>query len=62
MRRNVMWRKTECKGCGYVQETTTSYYLDAKQWKANHLDYHYSVLPPKMSAPYANVKLSTESR
>ena len=32
----VMWRKTTCKGCGFTQETTTSYYLDRKQWKANH--------------------------
>lgn len=32
----VMYRKTECQGCGYVQETFLSYYLDAKMWKTNH--------------------------
>ena len=32
----TMYRKTTCKGCGYVQETTLSYYLDAKLWKTNH--------------------------
>jgi len=55
-----MWRKTECKGCGYVQETSTSYYLDRKQWDANHLPYHYSVLPKKMSEGYAKLELSTK--
>lgn len=32
----VMYRKTECKGCGYVQETTLSYYADRKMWEKNH--------------------------
>ena len=36
-----MYRKTTCNGCGYTQTTTTSYYLDRKQWKANHtLAFH----------------------
>jgi hypothetical protein len=46
-----MWRKTVCKGCGFTQETTTSYYLDRKQWQANHLAYHLSVLPVKSQTP-----------
>lgn len=36
-----MWRKTTCKGCGYVQETRTSYYLDRKEWQLNHPNYHW---------------------
>jgi hypothetical protein len=46
-----MWRKTTCKGCGFVQETTTTYYLDRKQWQTNHLPFHLSVLPLKSQAP-----------
>jgi hypothetical protein len=46
-----MWRKTTCKGCGFVQETTTTYYLDRKQWQANHHAYHLSVLPLKSQTP-----------
>ena len=32
----TMYRKTTCNGCGYTQETSTSYYLDRKAWKAGH--------------------------
>jgi hypothetical protein len=43
MTTTTMWRKTTCNGCGYTQTTITSYYLDRKQWKANHsLDAHKS--------------------
>jgi hypothetical protein len=31
-----MYRKTECLGCGYVQESFVSYYLERKQWKSIH--------------------------
>jgi len=36
-----MYRKTTCKGCGYVQETRTSYYLDKKEWSLTHPNYHW---------------------
>jgi len=32
----TMGRKTTCNGCGYVQESITSYYLDRKAWKSVH--------------------------
>ena len=32
----TMYRKTTCNGCGFTQTTVLSYYLDRKQWKANH--------------------------
>ena len=49
-----MWRKTTCKGCGYVQETRTSYYLDKKEWQLNHPNYHWQkellgMVVPKVS-------------
>jgi hypothetical protein len=31
-----MYRKTTCLACGYVQETSVSYYLDRKQWNSIH--------------------------
>ena len=31
-----MYRKTTCKGCGYSQETNTTYYQDKKMWNAKH--------------------------
>ncbi len=31
-----MYRKTTCKGCGYVQETDTTYRLDRKAWESVH--------------------------
>lgn len=31
-----MYRKTTCKGCGFTQTATLSYYLDRKQWNASH--------------------------
>lgn len=31
-----MYRKTTCKGCGYVQETDTTYRLDRKEWEKVH--------------------------
>lgn len=31
-----MYRKTTCNGCGFTQTTTTTYYLDRKQWRATH--------------------------
>ena len=31
-----MYRKTTCKGCGYVQETNTTYRLDRKEWESIH--------------------------
>jgi hypothetical protein len=37
-----MYRKSECKGCGYVQETITSYYLDKKEWQLTHPNYHWN--------------------
>lgn len=46
-----MYRKTTCNGCGFTQETRLSYYLDRKQWLANHLPYHNSVLPLKSPTP-----------
>ena len=46
-----MYRKTTCNGCGFTQETRTSYYLDRKQWQANHHAYHLSVLPVKSQTP-----------
>lgn len=36
MSKTTMWRKTTCQACGYSQTTITSYYLDKKQWNANH--------------------------
>lgn len=36
-----MYRKTTCKGCGFTQETRTSYYLDHKQWLLDHPNYHW---------------------
>ena len=36
-----MYRKTTCKGCGFTQETTLSYYLDRKQWESNHSAFHW---------------------
>ena len=32
----VMYRKTECLGCGFTQTTTTSYAKDKKEWNAIH--------------------------
>lgn len=32
----LMGRKTTCNGCGYVQETVTSYYHDKKLWDKTH--------------------------
>jgi len=31
-----MGRRTTCNGCGYVQETVTSYYHDKKLWDKTH--------------------------
>jgi hypothetical protein len=31
-----MYRKTTCNGCGFSQELSTSYYLDAKAWRTSH--------------------------
>lgn len=36
-----MYRKTTCKGCGFTQETTTTYYLDRKAWQSNHPAFHW---------------------
>lgn len=51
----TMYRKTTCKGCGYVQETTLSYYLDAKLWKTNHT--LTACRERKMSQAYARLDL-----
>jgi len=32
----LMGRRTTCNGCGYVQETVTSYYHDKKLWDKTH--------------------------
>lgn len=32
----VMYRKTTCLGCGYVQETSVSYAKNKKQWDTIH--------------------------
>lgn len=31
-----MYRKTTCKGCGYVQETNLIYRQDRKLWETKH--------------------------
>lgn len=54
----TMYRKTTCKGCGYVQETTLSYYLDAKLWKTNHT--LTACRERKMSQAYARLDLQNQ--
>ena len=49
-----MYRKTTCKGCGYVQETTTSYYLDKKEWQLTHPNYHWNKMYLIQSRKVAN--------
>lgn len=31
-----MFRRTTCQGCGYTQDTTTTYHLDKKLWQTAH--------------------------
>ena len=40
-----MYRKTTCKGCGFTQETNTTYYLDRKEWQTNHSAFHWLKSP-----------------